>query len=993
MDQSTRETVGESVKTVDHPTPKTNKTATEGLHIPSSFCPKDQTDPFATVEWELRTAAIKGEGGEVIFEQHDCEVPASWSQLATNVVANKYLYGELGTDEREKGVRQLIHRVCRTIADWGLEDGYFATPADGERFYRDLTWLCLHQHASFNSPVWFNVGLFHQYGVKGAKCNWRWDRKTGELVQPENPYEYPQASACFIQSVRDNMEDIMELARSEAMLFKFGSGTGTDISTLRSHREKLSGGGKPSGPLSFMRVYDQIAAVVKSGGKTRRAAKMQSIKDWHPDVMEFIECKSREERKVRTLVEEGYDPQEAYDTVLFQNANFSVRLSDDFMHAVETDKPWATHWVTDPSKSGPSYPAREMFNKIAASTWCCGDPGVQYDTTINRWHTCPSSGRINASNPCSEYMFLDDSACNLASINLMKFRNDDGVFDAERFQAACRVVFIAQEILVDHANYPTKPIAINSHRFRPIGLGYSNLGSLIMAAGLPYDSDEARGLCGAITALLHGAAYLTSTELAEAVGPFDGYEKNREPMLRVMEMHWEKVDEIPSCPKYLQEAARDLWDKVLAHGKRFGFRNAQATVLAPTGTISFMMDCDTTGIEPDIALVKYKQLAGGGTLKIVNRTVSPVLRSLGYTDAQIETIENYIDQHDTIEGAPELAPEYLPVFDCAFPPRNGKRSISWRAHIGMMAAAQPFVSGAISKTVNIPKESAPEDVADAYMEGWRLGLKALAIYRDGSKEMQPLSTKAKADKAAEKLLAAPRRERLPDTRQSITHKFSVSGHEGYITVGLYPDGRPGELFITMAKEGSTVGGMMDCFGTAVSMSMQYGVPLEVYVNKFSHTRFEPMGFTKNPDIRIAKSIVDYIFRWLGITFLPGYREANKMAPPASADSSASEPGEPDAAQGPAKTAQSPNGSPSTSGNGRHGPKHAQKRNGSSAAAVAMDRLAVTVLAEAAAGQASHSEQFASFQTDAPACDNCGSITVRSGNCYLCYNCGSSMGCS
>ncbi|MBU4273638.1 MAG: vitamin B12-dependent ribonucleotide reductase [Planctomycetes bacterium] len=992
MDQPTRETAGESVTTADHPTPKTTKTAIEGLHIPSSFCPEDQTDPFATVEWELRTAAIKGEGGEIIFEQHDCEVPASWSQLATNVVANKYLYGEVGADEREKGVRQLIHRVCRTIADWGLDDGYFATPADGERFYRDLAWLCIHQHAAFNSPVWFNVGLFHQYGVKGATCNWRWDRKTGEAVQPENPYEYPQASACFIQSVRDNMEDIMELARSEAMLFKFGSGTGTDISTLRSHREKLSGGGKPSGPLSFMRVYDQIAAVVKSGGKTRRAAKMQSIKDWHPDVMEFIECKSREERKVRTLVEEGYDPQEAYDTVLFQNSNFSVRLSDEFMRAVETDKPWTTHWVTDPSKSGPTYPAREMFNKIAASTWCCGDPGVQYDTTINRWHTCPSFGRINASNPCSEFMFVDDSACNLASVNLMKFRNGDGTFDHQRFQAACRVVFIAQEILVDHANYPTKPITLNSHRFRPIGLGYSNLGSLIMAAGSPYDSDEARGLCGAITALLHGAAYLTSTELAEAVGPFEEYEKNRDPMLRVMEMHWEKVDEIPSCPKYLQEAARDLWDKVVAHGKRFGFRNAQATVLAPTGTISFMMDCDTTGIEPDIALVKYKQLTGGGMLKIVNRTVPPVLRSLGYTAAQIEAIENYIDRHDTIEGAPELDPDHLPIFDCAFPPRNGKRSISWRAHIRMMAAAQPFVSGAISKTVNMPKESAPEDVADAYMEGWRLGLKALAIYRDGSKEVQPLSTAAKADKAAEKLLAAPRRERLPDTRQSVTHKFSVSGHEGYITVGLYPDGRPGELFIIMAKEGSTVGGLMDCFGTAVSMSMQYGVPLEVYVNKFSHTRFEPMGFTKNPDIRIAKSIVDYIFRWLGITFLPGYREANKMAS-ASADSSASEPGEPDTAQGPAETAQSPNGSPPTSGNGRHGPKHARKRNGSSAAAVAMDRLTAPVLAEAAVGQATHSEQFASFQTDAPACDNCGSITVRSGNCYLCYNCGSSMGCS
>jgi ribonucleoside-diphosphate reductase alpha chain len=654
---------------------------------------------------------------------------------------------------------------------------------------------------------------------------------------------------------------------------------------------------------------------------------------------------------------------------------------------------------------------------MANSAWCCGDPGVQYDTTINRWHTCPNSGRINASNPCSEYMFVDDSACNLASINLMKFRLDDGTFDHQRFQTACRLVFIAQEILVDHASYPTKRIAKNSHDFRPLGLGYSNLGSLLMTSGLPYDSDEARGLCGAITALLHGSACLASTELAAAVGPFNAYEKNHEPMLHVMEMHWEKVDQIKACPRYLQEAARDIWDKVLAHGKRHGFRNAQATVLAPTGTISFMMDCDTTGIEPDIALVKYKQLAGGGMLKMVNQEVPLALRTLGYTHAQIDAIVAFIDKNDTIEGAPEFLPEHLPVFDCAFRPRNGKRSISWRAHIQMMAAAQPFIAGAISKTVNMPKDCTPDDVADAYMEGWRLGLKALAIYRDGSKEVQPLSTKAKADKAAEKLLAAPRRERLPDTRQSITHKFSISGHEGYITVGLYPDGRPGELFITMAKEGSTIGGLMDCFGTAVSMSLQYGVPLEVYVNKFSHTRFEPMGFTKNPDIKIAKSIVDYIFRWLGVTFLPGFREANnKMMPPSPGDPPQPGPGEteperlpaattaggPNPAQGSAKSANSPNGSANAlggngsgngHGNGHGGPKQASKRNGSSASAAAMDRVAVAVLTEPATSTLSRSELFASFQTDAPSCDNCGAITVRNGNCYLCHNCGNSMGCS
>ncbi len=851
-----------------------------GLTVEPVFCPTDVADPFDTTEWDLRTAAIKDESGGVLFEQTDCEVPSSWSQLATNVVVSKYFYGEINTPQRETSVRQIINRVSRTISDWGIQDGYFASAEDGENFYRDLTWLCLHQHGAFNSPVWFNVGLHHMYGVKGSQCNWRWDPITETVNQPENPYEYPQGSACFIQSVRDDMEDIMELAHSEAMLFKFGSGTGTDLSTLRSHREKLSGGGKPSGPLSFMRVYDQIAAVVKSGGKTRRAAKMQSLKVWHPDIMEFIECKSKEERKALVLIEKGgYESNfngEAYSSIMFQNANLSVRVTDDFMQAVVADRPWATHWVTNPEQEGPAWPAREVLSRMAECAWGCGDPGVQYDTTINHWNTCPNSGRINASNPCSEYMFLDDTACNLASINLMKFRREDGSFDAERFHHACRIYFIAQEILVDHASYPTKRIAENSHRFRPLGLGYSNLGSLIMTSGVPYDSDAARGVCGAITALLHGSANLTSAELAAAVGPFDGFADNREPMLHVMQMHRDAVEHIDdACPDDLKETARKLWDEVLEAGRENGFRNAQATVLAPTGTISFMMDCDTTGIEPDIALVKYKQLAGGGMLKIVNNTVPLGLKTLGYDQPGIESILAYIEKHDTIEGAPELHAEHLPVFDCAFSPRNGTRSIGWHAHVGMMAAAQPFLSGAISKTVNMPRDTTPADIANAYLEGWKLGLKALAIYRDGSKESQPLNTSSEGDKAAAKQAAVPRRERLPDTRQSITHKFNVAGHEGYITVGLYDDRRPGELFITMAKEGSTVGGLMDCFGTAVSMSWQYGVPLEVYVNKFSHTRFEPMGHTKNPDIRIAKSIVDYIFRWLGITFLPGFREAQQ----------------------------------------------------------------------------------------------------------------------
>jgi ribonucleoside-diphosphate reductase alpha chain len=980
-----------------------------GVAIDPLFCPTEVADPFDTVEWEVRTAAIKGEGGEVMFEQTNCEVPSYWTQLATNVVVSKYFYGENGTPERENSVRQLIHRVTRTIADWGMQDGYFASAEDGEKFYRDLTWLCLHQHGAFNSPVWFNVGLYHQYGVQGAQCNWHWNPETELVEQPENPYEYPQGSACFIQSVQDNMEDIMELARSEAMLFKFGSGTGTDLSTLRSYREKLSGGGKPSGPLSFMRVYDQIAAVVKSGGKTRRAAKMQSIKVWHPDVLEFIECKSKEEKKARILIEKGgYDANfngEAYSSILFQNANLSVRVTDDFMQAVTADKDWATHWVTDANKPGPVYKARDLMAKMAESAWQCGDPGVQYDTTINTWHTCPNSGRINASNPCSEYMFLDDTACNLASINLMKFRVEDGTFDVDRFQAACRLFFIAQEILVDHASYPTKRIAENSHRFRPLGLGYSNLGSLIMSAGMAYDSDGARGLCGAMTALLHGAANLTSAELAAAVGPFDGFEENREPMLGVMQMHRNAVEEIDdACPKYLKDAARNTWDDVLAAGKQYGYRNAQATVLAPTGTISFLMDCDTTGIEPDIALVKYKQLAGGGMLKIVNQTVPLALKTLGYDQPDIESILAYIDKNDTIEGAANVKLEHLSVFDCAFQPRGGVRSIAWQAHVRMMAAAQPFLSGAISKTVNMPRDTTPADIASAYLEGWKLGLKALAVYRDGSKESQPLSTSTEGDKQAAKVVATPRRERLPDTRQSVTHKFNIAGHEGYITVGLFPDGRPGELFITMAKEGSTIGGLMDCFGTAVSMSLQYGVPLDVYVNKFSHTRFEPMGHTKNPDIRIAKSVVDYIFRWLGITFLPGYREANLglnvgdgPKKPGAADDAepatkpaATKDGGQASGPGPAsatasKPAPAPAATAPSATNGSHKP-----------AAVPTNRLLDLVMKptpDQNGGFASRADQFASFQTDAPSCDNCGAITVRNGNCYLCHNCGNSMGCS
>ncbi|MFN5917896.1 MAG: vitamin B12-dependent ribonucleotide reductase [Planctomycetota bacterium] len=996
----------ETTRRVRTRTPQEVRGNRNGLKIESRFCPSSVSDPFETTEWQTRSAAIKDENGKVLFEQTNCEIPASWSQLATNVVVSKYFYGDpKNPKEREYSVKQLIHRVTRTIADWGLQDGYFDQPADAERFYRDLTWLCLHQYGSFNSPVWFNVGLFQQYNVVGTKCNWHYNVERGELEQPENPYEYPQASACFIQSVDDNMEDIMRLAGSEAMLFKFGSGTGTDLSTIRSSRERLSGGGKPSGPLSFMRVYDQIAAVVKSGGKTRRAAKMQSIKVCHPDVMDFIECKWKEEQKAHALIREGYESNfngEAYSSVMFQNANLSVRVTDDFMQAVRDDQIWSTRWISDKCKEEPpKYRAREVLNRMSECAWHCGDPGVQYDTTINKWHTCPNSGRINASNPCSEYMFLDNTACNLASINLMKFRRNDGSFDYQGFMAACRLFFIAQEILVDHAAYPTDRIAYNSHLFRPLGLGYSNLGSLIMTNGAGYDSPMAHGMCGSITALLHGAANLTSAEMAGVVGPFAEYPENAEPMMRVMQMHRNAVEQIPEAgPRYLKDAAREVWDKVLEAGRKNGFRNAQATVLAPTGTISFMMDCDTTGIEPDIALVKYKQLAGGGMLKIVNGSVPLGLLNLGYTPEQVEDIEKYIDKQDTIEGAPHIKDEHLPVFDCAFTPANGTRSIRWQAHVEMMAAAQPFLSGAISKTVNMPSDTTVKDIADAYYWGWELGLKAIAIYRAGSKQSQPLSTKseskkaeeAEAAKVVEKVVYKVRRERLPDTRNSVTHKFSIAGHEGYINVGLYPDGRPGEVFITMAKEGSTIGGLMDSFGTAISLSLQYGVPLEVLVNKFSHTRFEPNGHTTNPEIRIAKSVVDYIFRWMGLTFLAGYREEQK----AKAELiSGNEPKETSKQPLPVVSASAGSRPSVESANETARTESIRTESIRTEARFVSheDKSPGWAITSTAVREDSRGEQFTRFQSDAPACDNCGSVTVRNGNCYLCHNCGNSLGCS
>ncbi len=982
-----------------------------GMTVPRVFS-TEGVSPFDEVEWELRSAEIKDEKGRVYFRQTDCEIPKNWSLLATNVVVSKYFYGEVNTPERESSVRQLVDRVTRTIADWGQEDGYFATRDDAERFYNELTALCLNQYGSFNSPVWFNVGLFHKYGIAGPANNWRWDEETRQVIKAESAYQYPQSSACFIQSVGDDMQDIMRLATSEAMLFKYGSGTGTDLSTLRSSREKLAGGGKPSGPVSFMRVYDSIASVIKSGGKTRRAAKMQTLKVWHPDILEFIECKAKEEKKARTLIEAGYEANfngEAYSSVMFQNANLTIRATDAFLRAVESGEDWTTRAVTT-GRPVDTYPARRLMDGIAEGTWYCGDPGMQYEDTIQRWHTCPNTAPINSSNPCSEYMFIDDSACNLSSINLMKFRNDDGTFDAERFRAACRVFITAQEILVDHASYPTDRIASNSHKFRPLGLGYANLGSLLMSEGLPYDSNEGRGLAAAITSIMHGQAYLTSSEHAGHVGPFDGFALNREPMLKVMEMHRDAVESIdPSAPASLVDVARKVWDECVESGRKFGYRNSQVTVLAPTGTIAFMMDCDTTGIEPDIALVKYKSLAGGGMLKIVNRTVPMALKKLGYDDPMIRDVLDFVDRNDTIEGAPGLLDEHLPVFDCAFPPPQGGRTIHFRGHLRMMAAVQPFLSGAISKTCNVPNEASVDDIREAYLEGWRLGLKALAIYRDGSKGSQPLNTKSDSKEQEKQAAAAaaqapapspapapvaavptpipapvnqPRRQRLPHTRQSVTHKFDIQGHEGYITVGFYPDGRPGELFITMAKEGSTIGGLMDVLGTSISMGLQYGVPIDVFVTKFAHSRFEPSGFTKNPDIPIAKSITDYIFRWLGIEFIDGYREAN--TPKRDYD-------EPTA---PAAPVVKVNGHRKATAADLDHAEAEQAAIGSSASAPAATlQPGVQIITEPITLLEKQDEQFARFQSDAPACDSCGSITVRCGTCYRCFNCGNSMGCS
>ncbi|MDD5139513.1 MAG: vitamin B12-dependent ribonucleotide reductase [Verrucomicrobiales bacterium] len=979
--------------------------------------------PFDQIEWEKRTAEITDDSGKVIFKQENVEVPKSWSLLATKVVVSKYFYGEQNTPERETSVRQLIHRIARTMADWGIADGYFSK-ADGEIFFEELTWLCVNQYGAFNSPVWFNVGLFNQYGIgkNSGKGNWFYNRQTKIAERAKTQYEYPQGSACFIQSVEDNMENIMHLAYSEAMLFKYGSGTGTDLTPIRSSREKLSGGGRPSGPMSFLKVYDQVANVVKSGGKTRRAAKMNTLRDWHGDIEEFIDAKQKEEKKAWALIEQGYDGSyngDAYGSVMYQNENLSVRASDEFMQAALSGKEWWTRSITS-GKQLEKKDAAKLLYKIAEGTHICGDPGMQYDGAIQKWHTCKGTEPIHSTNPCSEYVFLNNTACNLASLNLMKFKREDGKFDIERFKAAVRIFITAQEILVDNASYPTKDIAENSHIFRTLGLGFANLGSLCMSYGLPYDSDEGRALAGAITAIMTGHAYEQSAEIAANVGSFAGYRDSRcagvaktvakdnvESMLGVIKLHRDAVETIqPSAEfNYLKDEARKTWDGALAKGRQHGYRNAQVTVLAPTGTIAFLMDCDTTGVEPDIALVKYKLLAGGGMLKMVNRGVPDALRRLGYSAKENEAIIAHIEKHDTIEDVEEngkiipsgLKAEHLPVFDCAFKAHKGRRSIGYLAHLKMMAAAQPFISGAISKTVNMPSACTVEDVRNTYIEAWKMGLKCVAIYRDGSKRSQPLNTKKTnegGDKTAPVSAAdvaplenrikelegevarlraesgKPLRRRLSDTRQALTHKFDIAGHEGYLTVGLFEDGQPGELFITMAKEGSTIGGLMDSIGTLCSMAFQYGVPLDALVRKFAHQRFEPSGFTKNPEIRNASSITDYVFRWLGLQFVPGYRESLNVA----------------------RT------QPELAMPGLLEEIKKKVNRPVPELPIAEDTDVLDVKSENGNG---HERSYtkltltSSFQNqgDAPTCPVCGHVAVRNGACYKCLNCGESLGCS
>ncbi|HXH22753.1 MAG TPA: adenosylcobalamin-dependent ribonucleoside-diphosphate reductase [Dehalococcoidia bacterium] len=1012
--------------------PQETRTAADGRPAIGigRFYTKPGIDPYSLIEWDRRTAAITDESGKAVFEQTDVEVPSFWSQTATQVVASKYFRGRVGTPERESSARQMVDRIVNVITAWGMVAGcghvpapelsylrtaaeggsvrafegsfvpcpscgtpsYFSSEDEASAFANELRHILINQLACFNSPVWFNVGV----------------------------KEKPQCSACFILSVEDSMDSILEWCRTEGMIFKGGSGSGINLSTIRSSREHLSGGGIASGPVSFMRGADAIAGSIKSGGTTRRAAKMVVLNADHPDILDFIQCKAREEKKAYDLGAAGWDMSlngEAWASVQFQNANNSVRATDDFMRAAIKGAPWELRAVTT-GEVIETVNARDVLKAIAQAAWECGDPGMQFHTTINDWHTCSNTGPINASNPCSEYMHVDDSACNLASINLLKFlRKESGngkqegdsdfrsvlggaaagsesgasgriVFDVEAFRHTVDVMITAQEIIVGHSSYPTEKIERNAHAMRQLGLGYANLGALLMTLGLPYDSDEGRSYAAAITALMTGRAYGRSAAIAARVGPFSEYERNREPMLRVIRKHREAAYAIDSGlvgDPGLVKAATSAWDDALEMGERYGYRNAQATVLAPTGTIAFMMDCDTTGVEPDIALIKYKKLVGGGMLRIVNQTVPVALARLGYDSATIEGIVRYIDEEGTIEGAPGLQEKHLPVFDCAFRAEKGVRSIHPMGHVKMMGAIQPFISGAISKTVNVPNEATVEDIEEVFIESWRQGVKAIAIYRDGSKAVQPLSTSKDGGSAKQEPGQAepsgPVRRRLPDTRRSIAHKFSIQGHEGYLHVGMYDDGQPGEIFVTMAKEGSTISGLMDAFATSISLTLQYGVPLRDLVQKFSHMRFEPMGMTENREIPMAQSIIDYIFRWLASQFLSDEdkRELGIMTVSERLRLEAPFAGvQPELVPAPVQPIPSvlpiaggsveasappavPNGHAPANGNGGsttaahyHGPR---------------------------------------VQADAPACANCGWIMTRSGTCYRCENCGSTSGCS
>jgi ribonucleoside-diphosphate reductase alpha chain len=1018
--------VHDQIKTQPVASPANNKKKNPGLTF-RRFFTKPGVSPYNEVEWELRTAQITDSQGGIIFEQKNVEVPKDWSMTATNIVASKYLHGQIGTGERETGVRQLVARVAETIRDWGAKDGYFRSAEDASAFHDELVHLLIRQYAAFNSPVWFNVGC-DRIEPHSDATSWHWNSATQQVEFGATGYTRPQCSACFINSVRDSLDSILTLAKTEGMLFKWGSGTGTNLSPLRSSTEVLSGGGTASGPLSFMKGFDAFAGVIKSGGKTRRAAKMVILNIDHPDIVDFIDCKSKEEAKAHALVAQGYDgshpDSDAYSSIFFQNANNSVRVTDDFMVAVMRDTDFSTRAIVD-GRVVNTYKAKDLLQRISEATWQCGDPGMQYDSTVNRWHTSKNTARINASNPCSEYMFLDDSACNLASLNLLKFA-PNGTFDVEAYRHAVDVIITAQEILVDNAGYPTEMINKNSHDYRPLGLGYANLGALLMAAGLPYDSDAGRDYAACVTAIMCGEAYLQSSriaELCEPLGPVTdtvqtrlgvtksenmpgaacpGYYINREPFLDVIRMHRASVNNIGSSNAHvgtatlsrpaersatasqlpdLIEASKQCWDEALSNGEKHGYRNSQVTVLAPTGTIGFFMDCDTTGIEPDLALIKYKKLVGGGMIKIVNHTVPAALFKLGYTHEQTGAIVSYIDATGTIEGAPHVKDEHLAVFDCSFKPAKGTRSIHYMGHLKMMAAAQPFISGAISKTVNLPNAATVEDISEAYIQAWKLGLKAVAVYRDGCKQSQPLS--AAGTKTAQSSAgvspasvgtggspvqleednpdAPPRavRHKLKEERMAVTHKFNIGGHEGYITVGLYPDGEPGEIFITMAKEGSTVSGLMDSFALAVSIALQHGVPLKLYCEKFAHTRFEPSGWSSNPDIGYAKSIMDYIFRWLQLRFLSGQQQLlfDNLRPRSLQNGTQTLEGVGDA-----------NGS-----TGSLTPETRDLRPGSVHAA---DALAGMI-----------------DMGDAPSCSVCGSIMVRNGSCYKCMSCGSTSGCS